>query len=124
MKSVRIQSFSGPYFPAFGLNTSPYLVRIRENTDQQNSEYGHFSRSKNISYLQVIGYMLEQILINTEALVQRCSVKRVFLKFSKKHLYQSLFFNKVVGLRPIIIYLLQLYLKQVYEPSLSLIKTN
>ena len=32
-ESVHIQSYSGPYFPAFGLNT-----------DQNNSEYGHFSR--------------------------------------------------------------------------------
>ena len=29
--------FSGPYFPAFGLN-----FRMRENTDQNNSEYGVF----------------------------------------------------------------------------------
>ena len=34
VKTVRIRSYSGPYFPAFGLNT-----------DQNNSEYGHFSRS-------------------------------------------------------------------------------
>ena len=34
VKSVRIRSFSGPYFPAFG-----------QNTDQKNSEYGYFSRS-------------------------------------------------------------------------------
>ena len=34
VKSVRIRSYSGPYFFAFGLNT-----------DQNNSEYGHFSRS-------------------------------------------------------------------------------
>ena len=34
VKGVRIRSYSGPYFPAFGLNT-----------DQNNSEYGHFSRS-------------------------------------------------------------------------------
>ena len=33
VKSVRIQSFSGPY-----------SVRMRENTDQKISEYGHFSR--------------------------------------------------------------------------------
>ena len=33
-KSVRVWSFSGPYFPA-----------LRLNTDQKNSEYGHFSRS-------------------------------------------------------------------------------
>ena len=48
VKSVRIWSFSGPYFPAIGLNTerSPYSVRMRENTDQKNSEYGLFSRSE------------------------------------------------------------------------------
>ena len=34
VKCVRIWSYSGPYFPAFGLNM-----------DQNNSEYGHFSRS-------------------------------------------------------------------------------
>ena len=34
VKSVRIWSFSGPYVPAFGLNT-----------DQKNSEYGHFLHS-------------------------------------------------------------------------------
>ena len=46
VKSVLIQSFSGPYFPAFHPNTeNSYSVRMRENTDQKNSEYGHFSRS-------------------------------------------------------------------------------
>ena len=34
VKSVRIRSYSGPYFPPFRLNT-----------DQNNSEYGHFLRS-------------------------------------------------------------------------------
>ena len=53
MKRVRIRSFSGSYFPAYGLNTerysvriSPYLVRMRENTVQKNSEYEHFSCMK------------------------------------------------------------------------------
>ena len=32
VKNVCMQSFSDPYFPA------------RENADQKNSEYGHFSR--------------------------------------------------------------------------------
>ena len=41
VKSVRIRSYSGPYFPAVGLNTK----RIQENTDQNNSKYGHFLRS-------------------------------------------------------------------------------
>ena len=34
VKSFRIRSFFGPYFPAFGLNT-----------DQKNSEYRNISRS-------------------------------------------------------------------------------
>ena len=29
VKSVRIQSFSGPYIPAFGLNTKIYSVNLR-----------------------------------------------------------------------------------------------
>ena len=46
VKSVRFRSFSGPYYPAFGLNSiSPYSVRMRENTDQKTSEYEHFLRS-------------------------------------------------------------------------------
>ena len=40
---------------------------------------------------------------STEAVVQRCSVKKVFLKIlqnsqGNKHLCQNLFFNKIVGL--------------------------
>ena len=42
-KSIHIRSFSGLYFPVFGPNTeksiSPYLVLMRENTDQKNYEY-------------------------------------------------------------------------------------
>ena len=34
VKSVRIWSYCGPYFPAFGQNTGP-----------KNTEYGHFFRS-------------------------------------------------------------------------------
>ena len=48
VKSVRIRSYSGPYFPAFGRNTERYFVRMRENTDQNNSEYGHFLRSADL----------------------------------------------------------------------------
>ena len=46
VKNGRIRSYSGPYFLAFGLNTeTPYSVRMRENTNQSNFEYGHFLRS-------------------------------------------------------------------------------
>ena len=52
LKSVRIWSFPGPYFFS-RIRTEyreiqsifPYSVRMRENTDQKISEYGHFSRS-------------------------------------------------------------------------------
>ena len=49
MKSVRIRSYFGPHFPVFGLNRgiSPYSVRMKENADQNNSEYGHFLGSVN-----------------------------------------------------------------------------
>ena len=39
------------------LHFSPYLVRMRENTDQNNTEYGHFLRS-------VIGLLSWQMLLN------------------------------------------------------------
>ena len=39
VKSVRIRSFSSPYFPAFG---------------PENSEYGHFSRSAVVKKLQLL----------------------------------------------------------------------
>ena len=39
VKSVRIWSYSGPYFPAFGLST-----------DQTNSNYGHLLRSEVVNH--------------------------------------------------------------------------
>ena len=57
MKSVRIQSYSGPDFSTFGMNTERYGVRMGENTDQNNSEYGHFLRSDTLHtlYLKLLG---------------------------------------------------------------------
>ena len=43
---------------------SPYLVQMRENTDQKNSEYGHFSCSDSLAPSQLamhdqhFGYVL------------------------------------------------------------------
>ena len=45
VKSVRFRSFS-----------SSYSVRMRENTDQKNSEYGHFSRSAYYAETQIKTY--------------------------------------------------------------------
>ena len=55
-KSVHNRSFSGPHFLAFGLNTERY--RVRENADQSDSEYGHFSRSESFIYLFIFIYSL------------------------------------------------------------------
>ena len=44
VKSMRIRNYSGPHFPAFGLNTERYGVSLRiqsecrENAEQNNSE--------------------------------------------------------------------------------------
>ena len=44
-------------------------------------------------------YLKIKLPINTEAVAQRCSVRKIvlrnFVKFAGKHLCQSLFFNKV-----------------------------
>ena len=51
VKSVPIQIFLGYIFPRrteYGeiQSISPYSVRMRENTNQKNSEFGHFLRSE------------------------------------------------------------------------------
>ena len=35
VKSIRIRSFSGPYFPAFGLNTERYEVSFHIQSDYE-----------------------------------------------------------------------------------------
>ena len=45
---VRIRSYSGPYFPAFGLNTETYSVFSANEGkyEPEKSEYGYFSRNE------------------------------------------------------------------------------
>ena len=49
-----------------------------------------------------------------EAVVQRCPLRkgilRNFTKFTGKHLYQSLFFNKVAGMRLLLVFLQKLHI--------------
>ena len=65
VKSVRIRSFSAPYFPAFRPNTERYSTSLRiqseclENTDQKISKYGHFSRSE-----RVYEMVLHQVILS------------------------------------------------------------
>ena len=52
VKSARIRSVFRQYFPRIRTeygetrSISPYLLQMRKNTDQENSEYGHYSRSE------------------------------------------------------------------------------
>ena len=54
LKSIRIQSFSGPYFPAFGLNTERYELRI-------HSEYGK-TRSRKILNADTFHALLQGLI--------------------------------------------------------------
>ena len=84
-----------------------YLVRMRENADQNNSEYGHFLRSEkwrsdtqilqlllkfcrysispwNIYWNSKLFNLQNQLKLDfTEEAVQRCSLKKVFLQISQ-----------------------------------------
>ena len=64
VERVRIwSSSSGPYFRIWTgyreiWSISPYSVRMRENADQRNSEYGHFSRILHLLHnVKVYHYM-------------------------------------------------------------------
>ena len=59
VKSVRIRSFYGPYFPAFGLNT-----------DQKNSKSGYFPRSVKVTMKQVF-YKLKYTIYNKSHKIRR-----------------------------------------------------
>ena len=56
MKSVHIRTYSGPYFPAFELNTERHEVSLRiqpefgKIIDQNNNEYGHILCSANFQH--------------------------------------------------------------------------
>ena len=60
VKYVQIRTFSGPYFPAFGLNTKRYFVSLRiqfkcgEIRTRKNSFFGHFSRSASLAVLSYL----------------------------------------------------------------------
>ena len=56
VKSGRIRSYSGPHFSAFGLRVSPYSVRMRKNTDQNNFEEGNVLRSVDIRLEWYVGF--------------------------------------------------------------------
>ena len=95
VKNVRIRSFSGPYFPAFGVNTSVslYSFRMRENTDcirkTPNTDTFHavrksLKRSEVFKKINVDYYFL--ISVPTKVLQ---SVYESILKLVMRYIFQS-----------------------------------
>ena len=77
---------------------------MRENTNQKNSEYGHFPLSvgdlpSRISAANATEKKTTVMTIRSSH--RRCSIRKDVLrnlaKFTGKHLFQCLFFNKVAG---------------------------
>ena len=68
VKSVRTRSYSGPY-----------SVRMQENTDQNNSEYGHFSRCGGYKFLQLKCLRGSWLRLRPATLLKRNSNTDVFL---------------------------------------------
>ena len=62
VKSVRIRSFSGSYFAAFGLNTERYTV-FSPNY-QTNSEYRHFSCSERLPFKRTTAQKMKFTIMN------------------------------------------------------------
>ena len=56
VKNVQIRSFSGPYFPMFGLNMEVYGVNLRIQSTygkiriRKNSAFGRFLRTGTLSF--------------------------------------------------------------------------
>ena len=92
--------FSGPYFPAFGLNTEIYGVNLHIQSEyrkiriRKNSEFGHFSR---IVYSTACANMHQDFKIYVDEMVWKINIlisqerdmtlpqKNLFLKLSLKN---------------------------------------
>ena len=81
---------------------SPYSVRMRENKDQNNSEYGQFLHSDRKADLSSIFPQTISRSSRPEVFCEK-GILRNFAKFTGKHKCQSLFFNKVASFRFLII---------------------
>ena len=84
--SLRKKKFIWPVFsriwPEYGeiLRISAYSVQMRENTDQKNSEYGHFLRSEQLVCKQLT------LKKNTVETIRNDAITRFFslnLKFNR-----------------------------------------
>ena len=66
MKSVRIQSYSGPYFPDFGLNTERYGVSLRIFSSATSSIKSHelvIDQNNKLSNLKLSRQLIQQLFL-------------------------------------------------------------
>ena len=84
--------FSGPFFPVFGLNKSPYSVRIQENTDQKKlGIWKLFSRNGILAYTEYgktrfIGKPVYWHIVHSDRHINafiKCSTEKLFWKLLK-----------------------------------------
>ena len=96
-----------PHFLAFRLNTLSVFSPMRENADQNNSEYGHFLRSRKLTHTNAIsnGFFqkLFRALLAFTAFLYRVSLEHLLLNcvslnmnggfcwFCNFHIYQQIF---------------------------------
>ena len=119
VKGVHFRSYSGPYFPAFGLSTERYgvSVRIESKCGKMRSRiiYGHFSRSENFiggnkqslkqytlpSKLITLWYLWMGSVCRSSQPEVFCKrgVTKNFAKITRKNLCRSLIFHKVLFYR-------------------------
>ena len=96
--------FSGPYFPALGLNTERYFVSLRIQSEcgkihtRKNSVFGHFSRSDS----QISRYALI-VLVPAAWQYDTNSYKILDKKIKKMREGNCLQVNIVLGLTLIIL---------------------
>ena len=74
VKSVRIWSYSGPYFPAFALNTERYGVSLHIQSECRKIRTRITTNTDTFHAVSMKG----NILKSTEAAHQRCSKEKVF----------------------------------------------
>ena len=81
VKSVRILSFSGPYFPAFGLNTERYGVSLRIQSECRKKRT---RKSLNTDNFYAV-------------IVQQCTCDRQSLFRTRSDIYGRAFIAKIVN---------------------------
>ena len=71
-------------------NISPYSVRMQENTDQNNFEYGHLSRSVHLCFWNIFGRVLHQDFLCYGSTEQQIFDSHFEKKNSKREHYYSI----------------------------------